>query len=690
MGDTLAELRNNINFASVAQFFHTFQTAFHPWLNKEEDYVFETEDLEKMILDLSERGALEDLIVRMLRLLTRNRFINLSTWQSYFSKEFDRRELNSENPFHLSGSEEIGNFFTFSTEKQIELLFLLCEWQLDDPERLRENLYSEEGSTQWRVDPVGYDKNGAVFWLFDDNRLYLQAPKVAKKPLKKKKRMPFTGGRKSTRRANKEEEVAEEDVVPWRLICCSIQDWQQIPLKYADSNHSDERKFHDLLVHDLLPKIIPILEDREKQLKKQEAMSNRKRSSRIMIRELEALEFNLYESRTRSSNRIEQKNTNREQEEKENLAKAREERVLERERRLLEREHRNIAEENKTEIKKPKHEIQVPKNKDKVKSDDMKEVPTKKKRGRKPKNRSAEEESWFFRCVCGISGKNLDDGKPMIACEKCNTWQHISCLQHSSQIDKNACDLDNLSFTCQTCLREPENIHPNKKTKLDFSLHNSIPHINGSFQSCPNGSTEKLPTHLYLSINQQDVSTAKLPIAEKGDSENHYLKGDILKERQQNTYIDASTNYTNQGKKYISTHESSSNVDKPKMDTPLDFAKLDQQKSSENLASSFVEHDKQGISQDLFPSTDEKKQPENSIKVPMNMVEKSVSIPSPKSDDKVTQSISTESEAKADLLEKESQANTVALPKIPFNGIDIEQSLNEKYTGQNDIQTLQK
>lgn len=48
------QLRNNIEFASIAQFFHTFQSAFRPWPvtiqdviysrnSDANDYVFETE-----------------------------------------------------------------------------------------------------------------------------------------------------------------------------------------------------------------------------------------------------------------------------------------------------------------------------------------------------------------------------------------------------------------------------------------------------------------------------------------------------------------------------------------------------------------------------------------------------------------------------------------------------------------------
>jgi hypothetical protein len=199
-------------------------------------------------------------------------------------------------------------------------------------------------------------------------------------------------------------------------------------LKYANSNHIDEQRFYQLLVQDLLPKILPALDEHEKEIKRQEALIHRKRSSRIMIKELESLE----QPSSRISNRIEKKAQEKEQQEKERLARAREERLLERERRIMEREYRILAKEKsqpaeepiavekvaeKTEDEEPKpkrkytkrpkfdeHGNPIPR---KPKLDKDGNVIPLKKRGRKPKNRDPIEESWVFECVCGVSGKNL-------------------------------------------------------------------------------------------------------------------------------------------------------------------------------------------------------------------------------------------------------------------------------------------
>jgi hypothetical protein len=84
------------------------------------------------------------------------------------------------------------------------------------------------------VDPIGFDKKGSTFWLFDDNRLYKETPKPKpskkKKPVKKKRAPPPPppSGRRSSRRnqpATEEEPEIEEqesedegEWMPWKLV----------------------------------------------------------------------------------------------------------------------------------------------------------------------------------------------------------------------------------------------------------------------------------------------------------------------------------------------------------------------------------------------------------------------------------------------------------------------------------------
>lgn len=185
------------------------------------------------------------------------------------------------------------------------------------------------------------------------------------------------------------------------------------------------------------------MDEHEKEIKKQEALMHRKRSSRIMIKELEALERpDQSIGSSRISDRIEKKAQEKEQQEKDRLAKAREERLLERERRIMEREYRALAKEKGQSSEEKTEQLVTTKKKSKTKDENRKTediepkpkrkytkrpkfdehgnpIPRKvkldkdgnpiplKKRGRKPKNRDLTEENWVFECECGVSGKNL-------------------------------------------------------------------------------------------------------------------------------------------------------------------------------------------------------------------------------------------------------------------------------------------
>lgn len=53
-----------------------------------------------------------------------------STWQSYFAKEFDKREYDKQNPLYnivADQEQELVDFFTLSLETKIHLIHLLCE-----------------------------------------------------------------------------------------------------------------------------------------------------------------------------------------------------------------------------------------------------------------------------------------------------------------------------------------------------------------------------------------------------------------------------------------------------------------------------------------------------------------------------------------------------------------------------------
>jgi hypothetical protein len=236
----------------------------------------------------------------------------------------------------------------------------------------------------------------------------------------------------------------------------TVNEWQHFPTRYAKSNHPQNQAFHQILVDDVLPKVIPVIEEHEKNRKKQEALAYRKRSSRILVRDLEALEQQQQQEGMDAPflSRSEKRRLERERLDKERQSKAREERLVERERRLeakaqaeaiaaektrmareqrLARRHGSGLEgdneafsegpwQQQGEEEKRSHEFKIVlklgnageigkkmHKKAKVTSKNGDPPLGKRKRGRKPKHSKVdeEEENWTFNCSCGVFGKNI-------------------------------------------------------------------------------------------------------------------------------------------------------------------------------------------------------------------------------------------------------------------------------------------
>ncbi|ETV66194.1 hypothetical protein, variant 1 [Aphanomyces astaci] len=55
-------------------------------------------------------------------------------------------------------------------------------------------------------------------------------------------------------------------------------------------------------------------------------------------------------------------------------------------------------------------------------------------------------EQWYFECSCGDKGSNYDDGKRMVQCDVCVTWQHTACAGIPNETEPPT------SYKCFKCL----------------------------------------------------------------------------------------------------------------------------------------------------------------------------------------------------------------------------------------------
>ncbi|KAF9986531.1 hypothetical protein BGZ75_001708 [Mortierella antarctica] len=460
----LLELRSMKDFAAICQFLHLFHPAFAL-----DD--FETEDLEQALVDPSSMAYLVDLQARMLRALTQDRHVSFDNWIKYAQREFEKR-AEEQNPWL---EEDAYNYESFSLATKLLILGNLCEWQLDDPERFRASFKEEEEvAVEWRVDPIGHDALDRTYWLFDDNRLYRENPppkritkstkQAAPPPKVKAAHVARRGTRRSTRgqkEASPESEVESDFETPpltpgveWEPICITRQEWEEFGNLFRRSKNPYEKALHSLISNDILPKVLGDFAEKEKELEKLEAIANRKRSSRIVIRELELQEKARLESIRQQE--LQAAAEQRRQELRERRAEK--ERIAQqqvRDNRLKEREIRLKARENaiwEREEQKKRQQQRIAKEREERKrkrlagghEDEHSEDET---------NEEAEEEDWFFDCVCGVNGNNLDDGELMIACGKCSVWQHVACLkQEDAEQGRSAKDWENVDFTCARCI----------------------------------------------------------------------------------------------------------------------------------------------------------------------------------------------------------------------------------------------
>ncbi|OQR97479.1 hypothetical protein THRCLA_06931 [Thraustotheca clavata] len=63
----------------------------------------------------------------------------------------------------------------------------------------------------------------------------------------------------------------------------------------------------------------------------------------------------------------------------------------------------------------------------------------------KKKKTKPNKNDWYFDCQCGQTGHNYDDGKRMVQCEICSTWQHTSCAGIPDDNEPSS------GYTCMKC-----------------------------------------------------------------------------------------------------------------------------------------------------------------------------------------------------------------------------------------------
>jgi hypothetical protein len=361
-----------------------------------------------------------------------------------------------------------------------------------------------------RIEPFGWDKDDRVYFVLDDNRLYRRsdAPPpaniVPKTPTKSKSNKKSNG--RSTRSAKRqrvgrrvietspEETEAEHETIGgeneepemddfhmqrWELIAVSMEEYTEFLDTIRKSRDPNEKSLLKSIQEHVMPILLEAEEERKrkeqrrmKELELLQKMASSKRSSRLAGKQ-EKIQAEREAAEAEARRREELEMAHKEQRRQQYMEEARESRRETREQRLKEREVKRILEQERLEKEQEMLQkigtdgVVVDADRGRISERQLKADMEKRKQ---ELENLQQDDSWYFDCVCGIHGQNLDDGSHSIACENCSMWQHSKC----NGISEQQAERDDFHFVCRDCKKKEEN--PVKlKLKLGSSPSSKAP-----------------------------------------------------------------------------------------------------------------------------------------------------------------------------------------------------------------------
>ncbi|KAL8776637.1 MAG: hypothetical protein Q9203_003112 [Teloschistes exilis] len=508
----IQRIRNTWEFSNLMQFIFTFGKA----VKIDED--FNIEDLENECLKVGPSEKLVEIGLALLKCVSSHRGLTPALFDEYTRRQYVAK-APERNPFGID--ETPAKFDDFDVFTKLSVLCQLSRWTFVNADRMREKMSEVQDAEQisWRVDEIGYDKQERYYFVLDDNRLYRRTdpplpPPPAPKPKansKKAKAAARASKRRKTNNSLATEEVDEHETTDeaavengltetieeagfggrkWECVAVSLNDYNQFLESIKKSKDSDEKALYNRILEEVLPVIEKEEESKqrrqarkERELMNQEKLAGAKRSSRLASKfESEKAQREAAEAEQKRKADLAAAHAYEEQQKK--REEDRGSRLMTREQRIKEREHKRILQEEElaalSEDNKKVDKGEARKSERRLKSEVEKR--------KKDLAALAEEDSWTFDCAkCGVHGENLDDGTHSVACEKCNVWQHSTCLG----ISQAEAEKDDFHFVCQDCKRRAEDAAKPKIPPLKFHLGSSSSPPNQKPQNAANDSKKR-------------------------------------------------------------------------------------------------------------------------------------------------------------------------------------------------------
>ncbi|KAB8236289.1 hypothetical protein ETB97_011525 [Aspergillus alliaceus] len=485
----LHRLRNSWEFANLMQYIAMFGKP----MKIDED--FGIEDLENECLKPGSSEKLLEIGLCLLKWVSSHRGLTFDNFDEYTRRQYNAKAPHLPNPF---GYDEVPNRFSdFDIFLKLRVLHQLTVWTFWNPDRIRDKMpeQKEADQTQWRIEELGYDREGRYYYILDDNRLYrrtdppipLPPPKAAKS---KTKRKSARAVRASKRRKVSEAAAAEEssdgghedingDVpedpfkrMKWECIAITLEDYRQFLDSIRKSKDPDEKILRDRVEEQVLPVIEKEEEAQERQKAKREKelmnlqlLAGAKRSSRIAGKaEKERQEREAAEAAQKREEELAA--ALKEEERIKKMESDRRTRIMTREQRIKERERKRILHESELE-RIAEEQKKLERGESRISERQLKSELEKQ---RKNLEDLSQEDEWVFDCSgCGTHGENLDDGSHSVACEKCNVWQHSKCLG----IRQQEAEREDFHFVCKDCTRREKEAMMPKIPPLKFRVGSS-------------------------------------------------------------------------------------------------------------------------------------------------------------------------------------------------------------------------
>jgi hypothetical protein len=289
----------------IAHFCHIFAKPFK-LVN------FEIEELEDTLLldevkDKSTPSLLVNLYCSLLNGIV-DKEVTEENWEFFLKMHLQWRNDNLDEGWNPHRDKI---YKDLDTRTKVEILHRLIHWrlELDDVGDLLRGI----DPLTLRVNSIGKDEDGNIYWYFYGTNLYLETPK--KKPQKKTKQEQGGGkgrgkGKPPPKDASHTEGDGEEQGGVWKLVCSTMEEWDELVDDLSNCRRGEGKKLYNYINNELLPDVMYNLQQKEKIFKKKLLAEMPRRTSdrlaqKAILREEEIMEASIRETQREEQRKLE-------------------------------------------------------------------------------------------------------------------------------------------------------------------------------------------------------------------------------------------------------------------------------------------------------------------------------------------------------------------------------------------------